>query len=168
MDFGALVCKPQKPLCTSCPLASSCLALKKQLVDALPIKNKKTKVRKRFLNYLVVLTDDSKTILTQRKGSGIWQGLYEFPFIETESPIDHKTLTSSETFQKLVPQNTTVRLFNTKEIVHKLSHQHLYTQFWLVKTSKQSNASVDWKAVKTYPVPVLISNFLEKFEASII
>ena len=138
MDFGALHCKPQNPLCENCPYANSCVALEKNLVKELPVKEKKLKVRKRFFNYLVVVTEDNKTILSERKGKGIWQGLYEFPLVESEKNIHKKELISSEKFINLFPEETTISIFNKKEIVHKLTHQHLHTQFWIVKTKKLS------------------------------
>ncbi len=55
-------------------------------------------------------------------------------------------------------------LFNKQKIVHKLSHQHLYTQFWIVKTNGIEQANVDWKDIKAFPVPVLIANFLNKYQ----
>ncbi|MGY8943774.1 MAG: A/G-specific adenine glycosylase, partial [Flavobacteriales bacterium] len=81
MDFGALHCKPQNPLCETCPFSDSCVAFEKKLTKELPVKEKKIKVRKRYFNFLVIKTDAHKTILTERKGKGIWQGLYQFPLI---------------------------------------------------------------------------------------
>lgn len=164
MDFGAIQCKPKNPICLFCPFNDSCVALQKGLTDTLPIKEKKTKVRNRYFNYLVVKTTDNKTILNQRKGKGIWQNLYEFPLIESETKINQKKLISSPKFEKLFPEKTSVSLLNIKEIVHKLSHQHLHTQFWVVETDSLSAAKVDWKDISNYPVPVLIANFLEEFQ----
>jgi A/G-specific adenine glycosylase len=165
MDFGALHCKPQNPLCDSCPFSASCVALEKKLTKELPVKEKKIKVRKRYFNFLVIKTADDKTILTERKGKGIWQGLYQFPIIESEKTISKEALISSEEFEDLFPNDTTLSLFNTKEIVHKLSHQHLYTHFWIVETKTLRTANVLWKNIQDFPVPVLIANFLEAFKA---
>ena len=144
MDFGALHCKPQNPLCETCPFADSCVALEKKLTKELPVKEKKIKVRKRYFNFLVVKTDDQSTILSERKGKGIWQGLYQFPLIESEKTSIRNELVSSEEFIKLFPNETTISLFNKKEIVHKLSHQHLHTQFWIVETATSSEAKIKW------------------------
>lgn len=165
MDFGALHCKPQNPLCDSCPFSDSCVALEKKLTKELPVKEKKIKVRKRYFNFLVIKTANQKTILAERKGKGIWQGLYQFPLIESEKTISKEALTSSEEFKDLFPDETTLSLFNTKEIVHKLSHQHLYTHFWIVETKTLRSANVLWKNIQDFPVPVLIANFLETFKA---
>jgi A/G-specific adenine glycosylase len=163
MDFGALHCKPQNPLCETCPFSNSCVALEKKLTKELPIKDKKIKVRKRYFNFIVIKTDNNKTILSERKGKGIWQGLYQFPLIETNTLINKEELISLEEFNSLFPNKTTISLFNQKKIVHKLSHQHLYTQFWIVETENSSEIKVNWSEIEKYPVPVLIANFLEAF-----
>ncbi|MCG1034864.1 A/G-specific adenine glycosylase [Polaribacter sargassicola] len=162
MDFGAIQCKPQNPLCNTCPFSNSCVALEKQLIKELPVKEKKIKVRKRYFNFLVIKTNKQTTILSERKGKGIWQGLYQFPLIETKNVINKEELISSQEFINLFPEETTISLFNQKEIVHKLSHQHLYTQFWIVETKNLSEATIKWSEIEKYPVPILIANFLEK------
>jgi A/G-specific adenine glycosylase len=164
MDFGALHCKPQNPLCDTCPFSNSCIALEKHLTKELPVKEKKIKVRKRYFNYLVIKTDDNKTILSERKGKGIWQGLYQFPLIESTKNSNQKELILSEEFIDLLPNETTISLFNKKEIVHKLSHQHLYTQFWIVETKQLPNATIPWTNIQKFPVPVLIANFLNEYQ----
>lgn len=164
MDFGAIVCKPQNPLCDECPFSISCVALQKNLIKELPVKEKKIKIKKRFFNYLVIKTDDSQTILEKRTEKGIWQGLYQFPLIETVKIIDEKELISSKEFTDLFPDETSISLFNSKEIVHKLTHQHLFTQFWIVETKWLKNASIPWENISFFPVPILIANFLNDFQ----
>jgi len=164
MDFGATLCKPQNPLCNKCPFANSCVALEKKLIKELPLKEKKVKVKKRFFNFLVVFTDDEKTIIEERKGKGIWQGLYQFPLVETLKVIDEKELITSEKFEEIFTETSSVSLFNTKNIVHKLSHQHLYTKFWIIKTAKVSSKTIAWKTIEKYPVPILIDKFLKAFK----
>tara|TARA_R110002049_G_scaffold616_14_gene3620 strand:+ start:425 stop:1468 length:1044 start_codon:yes stop_codon:yes gene_type:complete len=164
MDFGALHCKPQNPLCETCPFSDSCVAFEKKLTKELPVKEKKIKVRKRYFNFLVIKTDNNKTILSERKGKGIWQGLYQFPLIESDYIINEKEIIALEEFTSLFPEETTISLFNKKEIVHKLSHQHLYTQFWIVETKNVENAEVSWNNIQDFPVPILIANFLDQFQ----
>ena len=88
MEFGARMCKPQNPDCEICPLNDKCLALQQNKIKSLPVKDKKIKLKKRFFNYLVLVSSDEKTILNLREGKGIWQGLYEFPLVESEKTID--------------------------------------------------------------------------------
>jgi A/G-specific adenine glycosylase len=164
MDFGALHCKPQNPLCDTCPFSDSCYALEKKLTKELPVKEKKIKVRKRYFNFLVIKTKNDSTILSERKGKGIWQGLYQFPLIESEKTINKEELILSEDFINLFPSKTTLSLFNKKEIIHKLSHQHLYTQFWIVETKNSPEININWSEIEKYPVPILIANFLEAYQ----
>jgi A/G-specific adenine glycosylase len=84
MDFGATVCKPVNPDCTICPLQKHCVAYKREIVDLLPVKEKKLKISTRYFTYLV-LTDGKNYLLKQRKGKDIWQGLYEPFLLETKS-----------------------------------------------------------------------------------
>ncbi|MCL7752827.1 A/G-specific adenine glycosylase [Polaribacter sp. Z022] len=165
MDFGALHCKPQNPLCQTCPFSDSCIALEKNITKELPIKEKKIKIKKRYFNFLVIKTNNNKTILSERTGKGIWQGLYQFPLIETDKKIQKEELISTEDFINLFPEETTISLFNKKEIVHKLSHQHLHTQFWVIETKNHTDASINWTEIEKFPVPILIAKFLENFQS---
>ncbi|WP_417884849.1 A/G-specific adenine glycosylase [Zunongwangia sp.] len=167
MEFGALQCKPKNPLCETCPFNDSCLALKEDKISELPVKIKKGKIKKRYFNYLVFSSEENKTMLQQREGKGIWNGLYEFPLIETEQDIgDALNIEQSKEFKNITGSTkASVSLYNYKPIVHKLSHQHIYARFWLVEVK---NISVE-KAIlienlENYPVPVLIQNFLNEIE----
>lgn len=163
MDFGAIQCKPKKPLCMFCPFSESCVALQKGKVELLPVKEKKIKIKKRYFNYIVVKTTNNKTILNLRQGKGIWQGLYEFPLIETAYSINQEELVAHKDFKNKFANITELFLFNEKEIVHKLSHQHLQTKFWILEAITLDENCIDWSEILKYPVPVLIAKFIEQF-----
>ena len=40
MDFGAVICKPQNPLCSTCVQQKQCEAFKQNMVSQLPVKQK--------------------------------------------------------------------------------------------------------------------------------
>jgi A/G-specific adenine glycosylase len=165
MEFGARHCKPKNPFCETCPFNDSCKALQNKNIGELPVKLKKTKVKKRFLNYIVYISNSDRTQLRQRVGKGIWQGLYEFPCIETKKEITAKefySLFEASNVSDGINENYTITLFNESSIVHKLSHQHLYTKFWIVRV-KDLQTSISTQELKDYPVPVLIARFLEDF-----
>ena len=161
MEFGARHCKPSNPLCESCPFNDSCNALQLQKVKDLPVKLKKTKIKKRYLNYVVLISEDQKTMLRQRKGKGIWQGLYEFPFIESKKPLTEIQFIDALKISELHISAEKITLFNDKDVVHKLSHQHLHTKFWIVDVMHISEEAILLKTVHDFPVPVLIQRFLE-------
>ena len=163
MDFGALHCKPQNPLCDSCTFSSICVALSNKTVNNLPVKEKKIKIKKRFFNFLVVESSDGRTILEERKGKGIWQGLYQFPLIETNKAIDAQELVEAPLFSKIDLKGAVIRRFHKKMMIHKLSHQHLHTQFWIVSTKASKHTNINWSEVSDKPLPVLIEKFLTEY-----
>ncbi|MBW8200833.1 A/G-specific adenine glycosylase [Flagellimonas abyssi] len=161
MEFGAIQCAPKNPYCLLCPLQESCVALQENKVDQLPVKLNKTKIRNRYFNYLVLLDDDGNTILEQRTGKGIWQNLYQFPLIESEKMLQAEALRPLIHKKDTVPQTESISLYNNEPVVHKLSHQHLHTQFWILKTSDILKGGTPWKEIGGFPVPVLIADFIK-------
>jgi A/G-specific adenine glycosylase len=172
MEFGARHCVPQNPDCNSCIFNDKCMALSTKKVGSLPVKLKKIKIRKRFFNYIVVNSEDQQTVLKQRTSKGIWMQLFEFPLIESDTDIDAAELTNFDEYIYLAKelQIKSLTLFNEKVIIHKLSHQHLYTRFWIAESKELSLASTDLvlqgvpiEKVNDYAVPVLIENFISEF-----
>ena len=165
MEFGARQCKPKNPDCTTCPLDSSCFALQHNKITDLPVKLKKTKVRNRYFNYLVCIDSKKNIVIEQRSGKGIWQNLYQFPLIETDL-----SLTISE-FKKLDIKTSVLEgstfdysLFNEVDTIHKLSHQHLHTKFWILEVDILPANSIHISDLQSYPVPALIRDFISEFD----
>ena len=59
-----------------------------------------------------------------------------------------------------------ISLYNENDIVHKLSHQHLYTKFWIVQLQNLPKNAIEIKKIKSFAVPMLINNFLNGFNFS--
>lgn len=165
MEFGALQCKPQSPDCGTCPFSGTCVAYNHNRIKELPVKLKKQKAKKRHFNYVVFRTEDSRTMLQQRKGKGIWQGLYEFPLVETREEASYENLLKEEGFRSFVTSpDAEVVLYNEKPVVHKLSHQHIHTKFWIVNCSELPEEGVLVEDLSSFPVPVLIDKFIDTFD----
>ncbi|WP_452224071.1 A/G-specific adenine glycosylase [Lacinutrix chionoecetis] len=164
MEFGARQCKPKNPDCNICVLNDTCVALEKGNIENLPVKLKPLKVKKKHYNFIVILSNDEKTVLEKREGKGIWQHLYQFPLIETQrSATVLEIETALESVSVLEKKEYVVSLYNEQEIIHKLSHQHLYTKFWIVSVYDSLQEGVSVKKINKYPVPILIGNFIESF-----
>ena len=164
MEFGAIQCKPANPNCNECPLKNSCKALELNKINILPVKLKKTKVSKKYFNFLVFLSNDGKTIIEQRTGKGIWQNLYQFPLIESQSSLTRNGLESHLKVKTLLNGSKyELSLFNNDDIIHKLSHQHLYTKFWIIEAHDLPKESIPISNIRQYAVPILIGNFIEQF-----
>ncbi|GMN09770.1 A/G-specific adenine glycosylase [Croceitalea sp. MTPC9] len=164
MEFGAIQCAPKKPYCLHCPINDSCVALKENRVHELPVKLKKTKVKNKYFNYLVVFDNNNNVLFEQRTGKGIWQNLYQFPLLETTEEIELKRLKEEVLSLLNLKSVSDVYLYNDKPIVHKLSHQHLHTKFWILKIDKSLKDGLSWEKVTNYPVPVLIADFIKTFK----
>ena len=165
MDFGAIQCKPKSPNCHQCPINSNCMAFDKKLVKELPVKERKLKVKKKYFNFIVFVTKENTTIFEERKGKGIWQGLFQFPLIETVKEVQLNDLINLSDFKVLVPANSVIQLFNQNSVLHKLSHQHLLTKFWIIKTDYHQNATTHWDALELFPTSVLIANFMKEYNS---
>jgi len=165
MEFGAIQCKPNNPNCEICPLKKKCVALQLNKVKELPLKVNKIKITKKHFNFLVFISEDNKTILEQRVEKSIWQNLYQFPLIETnESLLLKKFKTNENVVSYINGAKYSFSLYNKTEIIHKLSHQHLFTKFWILKVKELPKKGIEISEIKSFPVPVLISRFIDAFE----
>jgi len=163
MEFGANQCKPKNPDCSNCIFNHKCVALQQQKVAELPVKKKKLKIKKRYFNYIIPLIKDCKTVLQKRHQKDIWENLYEFPLIESCSLINHQEVFDIITSQKMFKKIDSLSLFNTQPIVHKLSHQHIYTHFWILETTDTIPNSIYIETINKYAVPTLLANFINQF-----
>lgn len=166
MEFGAIQCTPSNPDCRTCPLANACMALKQKKVAHLPVKKKKGVIRKRYFNYLVPIDADHKTLLRQRRETDIWRQLYEFPLLESEGMVAETEILQWLPEKLLLNEKPTVERVNEEEIVHKLSHQHLYTHFWIVRLQGRLQGGIPIEELEEYPVPVLIADFIKTLKNS--
>ncbi|MFP9097864.1 A/G-specific adenine glycosylase [Flavobacterium sp. RHBU_24] len=163
MEFGALQCVPKSPDCVVCIFNTTCVAYNTGRVNELPVKLKKQKVTDRYFNYIVVSDAAGHTLINRRGDKGIWNGLYEFPLLETDTNLTEtevNTLIQSYTGLGFMPE--TITLINAEPVIHKLSHQKLHIRFWAVSTSKTLPEAVDTQHLKTIPLPIVLHNFAER------
>jgi A/G-specific adenine glycosylase len=167
MEFGALQCVPQNPDCASCPFANRCMGYASGDPQQFPFKQNKTKIRDRYLHYFFII-HGSDTYLQRRAGKDIWEGLYEFPLIETETPANFAAMRKETAFQQLF-RNTGEPVFSivADEVKHVLTHRVLHAAFYTVAVQKENNAlrkylKIPLSALDEYPFPRLISSILQK------
>ena len=128
MDFGATVCKPQSPLCASCPLQSSCLAYAQDWVDRLPVKSPAKAKKKRWFIYLVP-TWRGKIPVHMRTGSDVWSGLWEPPLIESKKFLDLKTMLKQIRIDYPATWPRAASHYSLHTYKQQLSHQEINGQF---------------------------------------
>jgi A/G-specific adenine glycosylase len=167
MELGANICLPKKPKCLICPLNSECLALKDNKVSDLPVKYNKTKVKDRFFIY-IILRDGDTIRLQKRKKGDIWEGLYEFPLIETKEIADLLEL-HGLIADYLKIDSKIFHITRYSEIIsHKLSHLNIICRFLCInvpekaETSKLPGIKLNISEFDKYAVPKLIDRYISK------
>lgn len=166
MEFGATCCTPKKPNCEACVLSNSCMALRDNMVQDLPVKSRGVKIRTRYFNYLVLRDPHMRTLMEQRKGNGIWQNLFQFPLVESA-----KTLNQDEIMDKLkdrLPDISPLTIYepSAEYRIHKLSHQHLVTKFWVLPVAHELKGGLSIDEAEKLPMPVLVADTIKTLKNS--
>lgn len=166
MEFGALNCTPLQPLCDDCILHNSCFAYTNSDIASLPKKQGKVKQRNRFFNYLFVKNRDD-IYLKKRDSADVWQHLYEFPLIESDSEWDTIQLVQSDAFKKIFENISDLEFCaQAYQIKHVLSHQIIKAKFYIINIGSENEnlkqyLKIPLEEVGKYPVSRLIELFLE-------
>jgi A/G-specific adenine glycosylase len=169
MEFGAIQCKPVSPDCSVCVLNTMCFAYSKKAVSELPVKAKKTKVRNRYFNY-IVLHDKKSVLIKKRTEKDVWINLYDFPLIETNIELTEEQFLESkdwQLFSKSFPKYTIHSVSGNYK--HILSHQKIYARFWNLncsllskKTIVSGSVLIPKAAIQKYPVSRLMEKYMEE------
>lgn len=162
MEFGALQCVPKNPDCENCIFSTSCAGLQHKKVNILPVKSKKTKVTNKFFNYLILKDIQGNFVVQKREGKGIWENLYEFTLIETpemSNEINFMNQLKATKFYNQLPAD--INLLNTEVIQHKLSHQNLHIQFYILNFNQKIKEAKSLSEIQKLPFPIVIHNFMQ-------
>ena len=166
MDFGAIQCTPKSPACAICPFTSACHAFNKGAIETLPVKTKKVKVKKLYFHYFIF--EHNGEILMQERGpKDIWQGLYQFYLIESESKMNIE-----DSLNSLYSRSHVVVIDISEEVKHILTHRLILARFFRLQVD-DLNTFVDIQnelklmpynlaEVHDLPKPILIQNYLKK------
>ena len=175
MELGATVCKPQNPLCDTCPVRTKCLAYKSGRVSEYPKKLKKRPVPQ-FQIAVGVVFKKGRVLITQRKPEGLLGGLWEFPGGKIKKGENAKDACVREIKEEV---NLAVRIDS-----HLSRVNHAYTHFKIrmdvfcctfVSGKVRLNGPADYRWIKLdrieeYPFPKANHKFipeLKKFAAKI-
>jgi len=165
MEFGAIQCKPVNPDCNVCPLQNSCYALEKKQISNLPVKAKKTAVRARHFNYIVIHYKNT-VCLNKRLAKDIWKGLHDFPLIETKDNVTENEIFNSSELKTILEANKFHVRSVSKFYKHILSHQHLHARFIEIEISKSLKNKKLIKAnlseLEKYALPRLVERYINE------
>jgi A/G-specific adenine glycosylase len=109
--------------------------------------------------------------MRKRKEKDIWQGLYEFVFVENSSSTDFDRL-EHPILHNLKGERINIEIVD-KKLVHVLTHQNLNVNFAIIDLDDGHKVSekliIDehqWytlQDIEKLPKPILISNFLDTY-----
>jgi A/G-specific adenine glycosylase len=162
MDFGAVICKPY-PECKICFFNKYCKAYLNGKQDLLPVKEKKVKIRERWLNYFIVKYK-AQVLIRQRISKDIWQQLFEFVLIETDKSVSEKKLLALFAKQYGILH---FKSDGSHQLRQKLSHQLI--NFYLIElelNNKESIPGFSWVEISqldNYALPKSLQEFVQTF-----
>jgi A/G-specific adenine glycosylase len=135
MEFGALQCTPKSPDCVTCPLKESCYARRHQMINLLPVKEKKVKVRSRNFVYYHIICGDH-LMVKKRGGKDIWEGLHDFPMEEVDDLQSYNIDQSKylDDFKNLQAEISCNPEINYK---HILTHQRIFSTFVVINVGTE-------------------------------
>jgi A/G-specific adenine glycosylase len=163
MDFGAMQCIPQRPDCTTCPLTAMCQAYISNRTENYPVKEKKARIRDRYMHYLFI-RDENSTWLEKRDGPDIWKNMYQLPLIESYDQIMPEQVLQSNEWKAIFDHAEIEIRSISNEIIHLLSHRKIHAFFYDIQLKKgevhHPAQPVFLKDIFTFAVPKLIENYL--------
>ncbi len=165
MDFGAVVCKPQNPLCHECVQQPDCEAFRHDQVKMLPVKEKSLVKKDRWLYYFII-EFEGKVFIRLRTGKDIWENLHEFVLFESPGPVEENFHELGFLQTLLKGQSFTVEHIS-KVYRQQLTHQNIHGQFITLTVNQPVPALSDFslverKRLKEYAFPRLINTYLEE------
>ena len=140
MELGALICKPNNPLCDKCPILKNCKSFKKK--DFNLTKNIKKNIEKYFI--LKVYKKDQRYLLVKNTKFNFLKNLRIFPMEELPKP----------------------KKFN-ENLNFKMSNMNMNIKIKYLKNNKRISSAywIDQKELKNYMLPTFtkrVVKYLEK------
>lgn len=156
MDFGALQCVPKNPNCKQCVFQKECFAFNNNQIENLPFKEKKIKKKDRYFHFLVCYNEED-ILIVQRREKDIWQELFQFPLVESDSSILPPSL-----------QALPINELNSYIYKQMLTHQKIVGIFYELKTNDLAVFAKKWNVLKVnkskinnFAFPRIINNYLK-------
>ena len=161
MEFGALQCIPNKPLCYSCIFKLECKAYLMNDIKSYPQKKMKSFKKERFFNYIVI-SSNKKLLFRKRVGTDIWKNLYEFPLIEGKCSNLSQIVNKKEFNVLTNKMKNPPRFLEVVNVKHLLTHQILKIKFWIFISEGFVDNSLSINEIRNLPKPAVIYDFINK------
>lgn len=165
MDFGAVVCKPARPLCTSCPLNKKCKAYRQGIVDVLPLKSRSLKIKTRYFNYFII-ENGSRIYINKRTSKDIWQNLHEPVLIESDHLLTPGEIERNEHMEQFFLDQTFSIEHISTPAQQKLTHQKIIAQFIHVISRRELPGVLSARPMTSFAIsklafPKIVASYLK-------
>lgn len=165
IELGALVCTPRKPDCLFCPLNFFCHSYALGTMLDYPVKQGKVKVTDRYLNFFLITLSDGRILIERRSAGDIWQGLYQFPLIETDHMLSAEALMSTDAYNDLSASLTELTWVSTQstERQHRLTHRLLHARLYRLTAEAYLGdryQAISREELDQYGLPILLHKLL--------
>lgn len=165
IELGALVCTPRKPDCLFCPISPYCQSYAMGTMLNYPVKQGKVKVTSRYMNFFIVELPDDHILIERRASGDIWQGLYQFPLIETSEQTSIEDLINDDAYQRLSADlvDCSLSLSPIAERQHRLTHRLLYARLYRLRAKGYNGNTyqvIKRDELEAYGLPALLIKML--------
>ncbi|MCM1531235.1 MAG: A/G-specific adenine glycosylase [Bacteroides sp.] len=164
MEFGALACTPQNPVCqqdpASCPFREVCHAFAHGAIAHLPVKEKKKPLPVYQLHYLLVCGSDF-IWLRKRGYDDLWRGMYDLPELPGAPAVDSVQPAVCEA------EGVTFLEHRTQLLSHRRMHFYFYRaeegafKFEKYLENRGDCLRVKKNSLSEYALPMSVGRFLK-------
>jgi len=135
MDLGATLCTRTKPVCSSCPLVSTCRAHAEGAPTAYPGSKPRKPIPERSVYMLILENDQQEMLLEKRAPQGIWGGLWSLPEAESVS--------AAEGLAERMSDGEIESLGRLEPLLHRFTHFQLNIHPLRFKTKNPAKAVME-------------------------
>jgi len=176
MELGAIVCTPDNPKCSSCPLSGECIAYRAAATSTIPYKSPSKKIPHHHIGVGIISDQNGRLLISLRPENAMLGGLWEFPGGKKKENESVKETIKRELKEEL---GTDVEVLEEFMVLkHAYSHFKITLHAYQCRLTPESNKpaanssqEIRWVKVselQTYPFPkankVLTEKLIEESE----
>ncbi|GEK34634.1 A/G-specific adenine glycosylase [Kurthia sibirica] len=160
MELGALVCTPTSPKCLLCPVRDYCGAFAEGQTSNLPVKTKKTKVKKLAYDVFIVENDKGQLLMEKRPESGLLANMWEFPMVLENEHYSALAEFSQQYSVEVLGQEALLTL------KHVFSHIVWNLSSYYVQGESKSGIWLSLEEIEQLPLAVPMQKILQQYKIS--
>jgi len=157
MELGALLCLPNNPHCTLCPVKEFCLANKLNLQSSLPVRKDKPPLPHLQVT-AAIINNNGKVFIAKRPPEGLLGGMWEYPGGKQEQ---NESL--PETLKREIQEELSIKIrvgellgvYNNAYTHYKITLHAFYCQLESEKMHLNYHTDITWAPLTTlddYPM----------------